>query len=1328
MKTLIKHSIVALIPLLLCLAGRAPAAGIRGVRSSVKVTPRVVASMKALQTSEAFVPSSIHMNGEDEENILSPLSEKEYEAMKEGPRVTWDGKGILTIDPTAQAGARVPGSTQGVTGPSLSTNFEGTIQDFSIPCDAMMAVGPTQTISTGNSTIRIRAKAGGAPTTVRADVFFGSRFTSDYFDPKVVFDILRQRFVVLYDELVDGSESNYFIAISQTSDATGAWYIYQFNMQLDGLTPTNNWADFPGLGIDDNCIYITANMFTFPTSTASFQYVKTRVLPRELMYSGSPVGYVEFLGVPGSGVPNFTLKPCLSLSHTTEEFLIINPFGGGGTLGLYHITGGPFDPVLDQVAALPVSAFSAPPDAPQKDCTSPTNSKIKVGDARTQDPVWRDGYLYATHTIGININSTNVSAIRYYKVNTSTPAVVTDETFGAESTWYFYPAVTVDAVGSVYLSFGRCNANEYASAYFSGKRRSDTNIEPSLLLKPGGLAYRCGSGQRWGDYDGISLDPSDTTDTKSSAWPVGLWAKGTNAWGSWTGKTAFFYHAIAGTVLDDCDSSTGTSGDRLPVKLASVTLHRDTTVVSTTVTDSLGHYRFGFLDDGAYDVTLTLPPSSSALDAVPGSGGDTQIKINPTDLQIGVSGGSSASEISTGNDFLIVRTHPVPSTSSLSPNTYSAGEPGFTITVNGSNFVPCSVVRFEGNARSTTYLSPTQLQAALLASDIDTVGSFFVTVASPTPGGGLSNTQKFTVHAPAPIFSVSPGELSFGSVLVGHVKEDTLTVTNTGTDTLKISAVGSDNGQFTVSPGSATIPRQQSFGFAVDYIPTSTDSTSGHIIFVHNASTSPDSADVKGGGRDSTTYRTATPAEWATAVDTKNKHKSLKRKPDRVYFKMSITAPANPALTPRLSLSFSVDIQTLTVYTSKAKADTVAYTTRTIDPKRKLWNYNFGGSVAPHQEIQLDGLGGKGKAVVLKYSWTDAGATTAQKGVVPDSLSRVDKNKPGLPVPNLINVGEELFPKGFGQGSTYFSDLTPLVIGTPRGPKLASSVRLKKYGSVLKSFIDTKTNTQHTQGPTCLNRFSGGDSISKQASDLSPLKKNDKLFAQLLALKLNIAASATHKFPVGLGELTYFDASDTGGAFNGMLVSDISKAADTLISCLPLAGIHPSPSLAELFSALQKINVAFAESSNFKDTVSFFTKTVLSGVKAIGDVPWMHATPGIVPVTFAGSGNVNLALPLAFMLYQNFPNPFNPVTTIAFDLPEQSVVTLKVYDILGREVTKLIDRELLDDGAQEVEFDGSRFASGVYFYQLTAQGVKDEQDESSTAQQFIAVKKMLLVK
>ncbi len=73
----------------------------------------------------------------------------------------------------------------------------------------------------------------------------------------------------------------------------------------------------------------------------------------------------------------------------------------------------------------------------------------------------------------------------------------------------------------------------------------------------------------------------------------------------------------------------------------------------------------------------------------------------------------------------------------------------------------------------------------------------------------------------------------------------------------------------------------------------------------------------------------------------------------------------------------------------------------------------------------------------------------------------------------------------------------------------------------------------------------------------------------------------------------------------------------------------------------------------------------------------------------------------AFALYQNYPNPFNPSTTIKFELPRASRVTLTVLDLLGREVSVLMN-ERRDAGVHEVKFDGSKLASGVYFYRLQA--------------------------
>ena len=88
--------------------------------------------------------------------------------------------------------------------------------------------------------------------------------------------------------------------------------------------------------------------------------------------------------------------------------------------------------------------------------------------------------------------------------------------------------------------------------------------------------------------------------------------------------------------------------------------------------------------------------------------------------------------------------------------------------------------------------------------------------------------------------------------------------------------------------------------------------------------------------------------------------------------------------------------------------------------------------------------------------------------------------------------------------------------------------------------------------------------------------------------------------------------------------------------------------------------------------------------------------------------------PVDYILYQNYPNPFNPSTKIKFDIPKSSIVRIIIYDILGKEITMLVN-EKLSAGQYEVNWDGSNYPSGVYFYKL----VTDE---------FSDVKRMLLIK
>jgi hypothetical protein len=130
------------------------------------------------------------------------------------------------------------------------------------------------------------------------------------------------------------------------------------------------------------------------------------------------------------------------------------------------------------------------------------------------------------------------------------------------------------------------------------------------------------------------------------------------------------------------------------------------------------------------------------------------------------------------------------------------------------------------------------------------------------------------------------------------------------------------------------------------------------------------------------------------------------------------------------------------------------------------------------------------------------------------------------------------------------------------------------------------------------------------------------------------------------------------------------------------------------------------------------TSYMLNGTSPGGGV--IYAGFGPSKIWFNGSGitteidPISEIIPQNFSLSQNYPNPFNPVTKISFAIPKNNFVTLKIYDISGREVATLINKEMTA-GEYEATFDATKLSSGVYFYKISSGNFSD-------------VKKMMLIK
>jgi hypothetical protein len=167
------------------------------------------------------------------------------------------------------------------------------------------------------------------------------------------------------------------------------------------------------------------------------------------------------------------------------------------------------------------------------------------------------------------------------------------------------------------------------------------------------------------------------------------------------------------------------------VLLTDITTPANTRTCTGTCTISLGNNDVGTLAVTAYS-GLTFGGWSGQTSGITGCSGTT----------CNFSMGNNAQSVTaTFNPNL------VPTTSSISPSSKTLNAAQFTMNVTGTNFVSSSIVRFNGSNRATNYLNATALSVTIPATDMTIAGTFSITVFNPTPGGGTSGAQTFTVTA-----------------------------------------------------------------------------------------------------------------------------------------------------------------------------------------------------------------------------------------------------------------------------------------------------------------------------------------------------------------------------------------------------------------------------------------------------------------------------------------------------------------------------------------------------------------------------------------------------
>ncbi len=424
--------------------------------------------------------------------------------------------------------------------PSLLTSFAGISATGWFPPDCTLAVGPNHVLVSVNATVAVYNKTGGAPVFAKTLVSWFSNVIGNakIFDPKVLYDQFTGRWVLLTVALGPGATESYFLlSVSQTVNPAGAWWNYKIDATKDGTTPTSNWADFPGLGLDSQAFYLTANMFKFG---GGFSYAKVRVVPKAAPYAGGVLVYKDLVKLKNAdGSFAFTVQPCHTFGAPGTEYLVntVYPASGGtqNKLSVWSLTNPLTTPAL-MLKTVTLSPYSLPPDGTQRGGGTP----LDTGDVRVLNAVFRGGSIWCAFTTAHNFGTGNTAAIQWVQVNAAPGTLIQQGIYGAQKLHYFYPAVMPDSNGNMTMVFSRSGASEFVSIFYTGRKAADPIglLQSSALFKAGVANYvkLDGSGRnRWGDYAGVGSDPADTL----KVWFYSLYAVAGNNWATQIGASKF---------------------------------------------------------------------------------------------------------------------------------------------------------------------------------------------------------------------------------------------------------------------------------------------------------------------------------------------------------------------------------------------------------------------------------------------------------------------------------------------------------------------------------------------------------------------------------------------------------------------------------------------------------------------------------------------------------------------------------------------------------------------------------------------------------------------
>lgn len=445
---------------------------------------------------------------------------------------------------TAAAGPAQPS-------PLPSANFlalESNLSTFTP--DTHGAVGPNHIMTVLSSQVRIQDKAGTTLSTVALNTFWQTLGAPSVFFPKVLYDPYANRWMFTAAADASTTRSSVLLAVSQTSDPTGNWFLYRVDADRNDV----DWADYPSIGFNKDWIVVSVNMFPILNNGVGFSGVNIYAFNKTNLYANSTAQFTLLRDGSSIGfnmVPAITYDPELPIMHLVEvDNLFFNLTGESSRLRLSTITG----PLGAEVLTLGTAYTASSNQWASSDLTTfglgqqlDSFFGIMLNDSRIQNVVFRNGSIWCTHNVFLPASFPNHGAVQWWQLSPAGGSLQfgrIEDSSGLVS--YAFPSIAVNRNQDALIGFTRFSPFEYPSAAYSLLSCSDplNTFRTDTVYKAGEAPYETFFSftnifffaTTWGSYSSTVVDPSNDFDLwtiqEYAATPTNF----VDRWGTWWAK------------------------------------------------------------------------------------------------------------------------------------------------------------------------------------------------------------------------------------------------------------------------------------------------------------------------------------------------------------------------------------------------------------------------------------------------------------------------------------------------------------------------------------------------------------------------------------------------------------------------------------------------------------------------------------------------------------------------------------------------------------------------------------------------------------------------